>query len=179
MHVPIDHGDTFQPVAPLRVASGDGDVVEQAESAALVRQRVMAGRADERVGVLHRPAEHGVHRRDAPAGSQRPEVEATASDRRHLPRPAVPVHGGLAYARQVVGGMDRGQLLVAGGPRGERGQPLEEAADLEQVAQPPARVRRLLTEVARLDREVLAPGRPERSVAVPQVELVPDDAGAA
>ena len=76
MHVEIDDGDALGAVLLLRVAGGDGDVVEQAEAHRPRGLGVMAGRArgDEGVGGLL--AHHLVDRMDGAAGRAQRRLEA-------------------------------------------------------------------------------------------------------
>src|SRR5207302_7672548 len=67
--VPVEDRDTAESELGLRVASGDGDVVEQAETHRLVGRRVMAGRAREREAAALRGG-------DRSAGSEQGGLEA-------------------------------------------------------------------------------------------------------
>src|SRR6202048_4999129 len=51
MNIPIDYQDSIRSVVHLRVASGDGGVVEETESHRPARSRVMTRRPDQRDGI--------------------------------------------------------------------------------------------------------------------------------
>ena len=82
--VPVDDGDAPDATRRLRVADADGDVREEAEAHPEVGQRVVAGRADERVGVVDRAVEHRVDRGDRAA--RRRAARSRRSRCRTVPR---------------------------------------------------------------------------------------------
>ena len=64
MDIPVRDQDSLDAVPSLRVASGNGHVVEEAETHAPFRRGVMAWGPNGTEGVLGSPAHHRVHRGD-------------------------------------------------------------------------------------------------------------------
>ena len=82
VNVPVDDGDTTDARARLRVPDADGDVREEAEPHAEVGQGVVAGRADERIGVVDGAVEHGVDRGDRAPGGEPGDLEGAVAEGR-------------------------------------------------------------------------------------------------
>ena len=108
MDVPIDDGDTLRAVRALRVAGGDGDGGEEAETHRPVGLGVVAGRADRAEGV----GDHARH--------HRVDGEAGGADR---------VEGGFeALGREEGVDLDRHQTLG----RRRLGEPLDVALGMDE-----------------------------------------------
>ena len=82
MHVPIDRGDAPEPVRRARMQGGDRDIAEQAEAQSAVALGMVAGRADQRVGVAHLALDHRIHGRDGAARGEAGDLEAALAEGR-------------------------------------------------------------------------------------------------
>jgi len=80
MHVIIDDQHLAPAVAVLRVACGDGDIVEDAEAHPVAWARVVSGWADQRIGVARAALGDGVQRDQWRASGQRGGAPAPSRD---------------------------------------------------------------------------------------------------
>ena len=108
--IPIDDRDPREAVRALGVARGDGDVVEDAEAHPAIGRGMMAGWAHQRVGVLDRPRQGRIDRRDRPARRERGDRIAIRAHRRADARIAAPGRRDRAHVLDVGVGMDRAAI---------------------------------------------------------------------
>ena len=113
--VPVDDGDPLGAVVALRLARGDGRIVEQAEAHRTVGLGMMARRPDGAEGVGHAAGHHLVDRQAGGGGGARGDVVAPRAevgvglDRRD----ALVGNGGADFS-DVVRGVRRGEQLRRG-----------------------------------------------------------------
>ena len=172
MDVPVDDRDPLEPPRLTCVLGADRGVREDAEASAAVRLRMVAGRAGERVDVVDRAVEHGVDGGDDTAGGEERDLVAAGAERRQLAGVPAVLRRQRLDSLEVVARMAAEDLLLGRRPRLELHELGEQAADLDQVAEPPLR-RRALRVRLRLDRAAVR--RQEACCAprvVPEVELV-------
>ena len=121
--VPVDYGHASHPEGRLGVADGDGDAVEDAEPHAAVGQRVMSGRADQRIHVVHRAGDDRLDRADGPACRQLGDLKPAASEPgRPVARVTAAVGAQLLDPGHVRGCVHGQQLLPGGRTRGHVGR---------------------------------------------------------
>ena len=174
--VPVHDRHAREPARLAEVVRGDRDVAEEAEAHALARERVMAGRAHERVDVVGVAVEHGVAgRHDAARREQRDLVGARAERREAAGIAAVVVRQRLDVV-DVAALVEAADLLDRGHARVDRAQLRRHARGVHQVLEAAFRERVLGMRV-RLD--PAARGKRGGCVprVVPHVALVPDQSG--
>lgn len=80
VHVPIDDGDARHLVFALGALRGQHIVGEHAEAARQILFGMVAGRAHQAVGVVHRSGGQGIQRRQAAAGRQSRNFKTAGPD---------------------------------------------------------------------------------------------------
>ena len=104
VNVPIHHQDALEAVPLTQMGSGDGDVVEQAETHGAIALGVVAGRANEGKAVAESPRHHLFAELEQAADGQQGGGERSRR------------HGGIGVegvALEIAGALDAGEVVVA------------------------------------------------------------------
>ena len=175
VHVPVDGGDPFKPMNRARMLDADDGVAEQAEAHGEIGQRMVARRAAQHIGIVDLAREHGVEAFDGSAcREQRNLVTALA-------------HGGEGAgvaAAGIADGLDVVDMGLGVEPQNFDGlcrarldghEVVKQAADLDQVAEPPLGLG-VFRMFARLNRQARLEQLVPVQRVVPHVEFVADPA---
>ena len=116
--VPVDDRHPLEPTRLPRVHRRQSHVSEDAGAAPAIGLGMVARRADERVGVVDRAVQDGVHCGKAPAHGERRDLEGPAAERRGLAGVTAACIARRADPFDVLRRVEALQLLDGGGPRG-------------------------------------------------------------
>lgn len=136
VHVPIEDQHSLGAVDALRLPRRHDDVVVDAEAHPLAGHGVVAGRADQRVCGVDRARHHRVDRRDRATGREARHAVAPWPNRRTGSGVSPRSDRERGDARQVVGGVIDGELLVGGDDWLDARHPLGNPVQIEQMLGP-------------------------------------------